>query len=150
MKILLSTLLALAASLPIGCAATSAEQPLTASDPASAGAAESAMPPRSQTLAMPSDASAAVSSDRPHSAHEPPARAQEAAATTEPGENAALSAPRFTPATAPANGATIYVCPMHKDVTSDRPGKCPKCGMKLVAKAAPAASRDHSQHGGQP
>lgn len=24
-----------------------------------------------------------------------------------------------------------YVCPMHPDVTSNRPGKCPKCGMKL-------------------
>lgn len=29
-----------------------------------------------------------------------------------------------------------YVCPMHPDVTSDRPGKCPICGMDLV-KAAP-------------
>ena len=25
-----------------------------------------------------------------------------------------------------------YVCPMHSDVTSDKPGKCPKCGMDLV------------------
>ena len=24
-----------------------------------------------------------------------------------------------------------YICPMHPDVTSDRPGSCPKCGMKL-------------------
>lgn len=27
-----------------------------------------------------------------------------------------------------------YVCPMHPDVTSDKAGKCPKCGMNLVAK----------------
>lgn len=27
-----------------------------------------------------------------------------------------------------------YACPMHPDVTSDKPGKCPKCGMDLVAK----------------
>lgn len=36
-----------------------------------------------------------------------------------------------------------YVCPMHPEVTSDKPGKCPKCGMKLVKKAAankPAAT----------
>ena len=27
-----------------------------------------------------------------------------------------------------------YTCPMHNDVTSDKPGKCPKCGMDLVVK----------------
>jgi hypothetical protein len=26
----------------------------------------------------------------------------------------------------------IYLCPMHPEVTSDKPGKCPKCGMELV------------------
>jgi hypothetical protein len=25
-----------------------------------------------------------------------------------------------------------YTCPMHSDVVSDKPGKCPKCGMTLV------------------
>ena len=25
-----------------------------------------------------------------------------------------------------------YTCPMHPEVTSDKPGKCPKCGMDLV------------------
>ena len=30
--------------------------------------------------------------------------------------------------------ATIYTCPMHPEVTSDKPGKCPKCGMTLVKK----------------
>jgi len=29
---------------------------------------------------------------------------------------------------------TVYTCPMHPDVVSDKPGKCPKCGMELVAK----------------
>ncbi len=33
----------------------------------------------------------------------------------------------------PAEEAT-YVCPMHPEVTSDAPGTCPKCGMKLVPK----------------
>ena len=28
----------------------------------------------------------------------------------------------------------IYQCPMDKDVTSDKPGKCPKCGMDLELK----------------
>ena len=27
-----------------------------------------------------------------------------------------------------------YVCPMHEDVTSKKPGKCPKCKMKLEKK----------------
>jgi FtsP/CotA-like multicopper oxidase with cupredoxin domain len=28
---------------------------------------------------------------------------------------------------------TTYACPMHPEVTSDQPGRCPKCGMKLMA-----------------
>lgn len=30
--------------------------------------------------------------------------------------------------------AKTYTCPMHHEVTSDKPGKCPKCGMDLVEK----------------
>ena len=29
---------------------------------------------------------------------------------------------------------TIYTCPMHPEVISDKSGKCPKCGMDLVRK----------------
>ncbi|MEO7768970.1 MAG: heavy metal-binding domain-containing protein [Ferruginibacter sp.] len=25
-----------------------------------------------------------------------------------------------------------YTCPMHADVTSDKPGKCSKCGMDMT------------------
>lgn len=28
----------------------------------------------------------------------------------------------------------VYTCPMHPEVTSDKPGDCPKCGMALVKK----------------
>jgi len=28
--------------------------------------------------------------------------------------------------------AKTYACPMHPEVRSDRPGKCPKCGMDLA------------------
>ena len=30
--------------------------------------------------------------------------------------------------------AVLYTCPMHSEVVSDKPGKCPKCGMDLVKK----------------
>ena len=36
-----------------------------------------------------------------------------------------------------ADGALIYTCPMHPEVVSDDPGRCPSCGMKLIAQAAP-------------
>lgn len=29
----------------------------------------------------------------------------------------------------------IYTCPMHAEVISDEPGKCPKCHMELVEKS---------------
>ncbi len=33
---------------------------------------------------------------------------------------------------------TVYTCGMHPEVTSDKPGRCPKCGMGLVAKKVKA------------
>jgi len=30
--------------------------------------------------------------------------------------------------------AAVYTCKMHPEVISDKPGKCPKCGMDLVKK----------------
>jgi len=55
---------------------------------------------------------------------------------TQPGQSAAPSAPRFTPTSFPATtqSSAVYTCPMHPEVISDKPGKCPKCGMKLVQK----------------
>lgn len=32
--------------------------------------------------------------------------------------------------------AITYICPMHPEVSSEEPGKCPKCGMFLEAKAS--------------
>lgn len=44
--------------------------------------------------------------------------------------------PRTTAPSAPTVQAAAekYTCPMHPEVVSDKPGKCPKCGMALVLK----------------
>jgi FtsP/CotA-like multicopper oxidase with cupredoxin domain len=33
------------------------------------------------------------------------------------------------------DGPVVYACPMHPHVTSEEPGRCPECGMKLLATA---------------
>ncbi len=32
------------------------------------------------------------------------------------------------------NDSQLYTCPMHPEVMSDKPGRCPKCGMALIVK----------------
>ncbi|HEX5878427.1 MAG TPA: heavy metal-binding domain-containing protein [Actinomycetota bacterium] len=58
----------------------------------------------------------------------------------EPDKVLALVAQMDDPAALPAGaGPVVYGCPMHPEVTSTEPGRCPKCGMKLLATQAPAA-----------
>ncbi len=72
----------------------------------------------------------------------PPAPAPVASSPEDPSNPRAAEgidptlAVRTMPASAAASGsaATAYQCPMHPEVTSDHPGRCPKCGMNLVPK----------------
>ena len=141
-----------------GCAHTTSP-PLPSNHPANPAAAVAPLPSLSQTLAIddstlpqPGTSPAALKpemggmthdmkgmqhdhdmggmKDMAGMKHVPPA--------TQPGENAPLSAPRWTPTTLPATtAASVYTCKMHPEVISNTPGKCPKCGMKLVVKGAP-------------
>jgi FtsP/CotA-like multicopper oxidase with cupredoxin domain len=53
----------------------------------------------------------------------------------------ALVAQMDDPAAMPAGaGPVTYACPMHPEVVSEQPGRCPKCGMKLLTTQAPAAT----------
>jgi hypothetical protein len=65
----------------------------------------------------------------------PPSNAHPANPGAPEGTPMVASSPA-TPSAAPHDhgAATIYTCPMHPEVTSDKPGQCPKCGMNLVPK----------------
>ena len=42
--------------------------------------------------------------------------------------------------------ATTYTCPMHPEINSKHPGRCPKCGMDLVPnkpQSGPPSEHDH-------
>ena len=52
------------------------------------------------------------------------------------------------------SGPVVYTCPMHPEVTSEEPGHCPDCGMKLLPAELVAAAaaghehgHDHHEHG---
>jgi rubrerythrin len=63
------------------------------------------------------------------------AREAPRAPTRAPGAEAMKAAAEKLKATQkPKPAKVVYTCPMHPEVTSDKPGKCPKCGMNLVPK----------------
>ncbi len=62
-----------------------------------------------------------------------------------PTKKAAPKTTQTTPKSQPASTETekgalaTYMCPMHPEVISDKPGNCPKCGMKLEKKSSDTA-----------
>lgn len=47
------------------------------------------------------------------------------------------------PMTGEETAKVEYTCTMHPEVISDKPGKCPKCGMELVKKEGSHEEMDH-------
>lgn len=97
--------IALGALVVAGCAARQIELP--ANHPANPAASEAPVPPDSATLK-----------------NEPVSQAQT------PDDEAPIGGHAQDRHTPPADAA-VYQCPMHPDVRSDKPSRCPKCGMQL-------------------
>jgi hypothetical protein len=120
-------LLFAASLLTIGCATTT-PMTLGADHPANRDASISPLPPPSTTLALPGASTATTNAvnTRVQKNHDTPHAHGAPAATTQPH---ATGAPTTQP-----RAQALYVCPMHPEVVSNKPGRCPKCEMYLVKK----------------
>lgn len=107
-----SRILLISGSFALGCTVSEEPRPVSHSHPASPFATTAALPRLDNVLGPPPGDS---------------------------GSDQTIGRSRHIP---DSSTARSYVCPMHTEVTSDKPGRCPKCGMRLV----PNTRGDHDAH----
>ena len=66
----------------------------------------------------------------------------------EGGDASATDHSSMSPDTMTPTSTGAYVCPMHAEVSSDQPGRCPKCGMKLVPRESTEPKPEEHPHDG--
>jgi hypothetical protein len=140
--------LSIAVSLALaGCAAPPLNPAVSTDHPANPNAAEAPMQPPSPTLAAGPSAELAppTSGSMPgmqHAGHDMGGMKHDQNGMQHGGggmkgmdhdmPGMMPDVPSSQPPTTQA--AVLYTCTMHPEVLSNKPGKCPKCGMKLVVK----------------
>lgn len=102
-----------------GCSAPE-ERPLAKDHPANVEAPEATLPPASKTLDVASADPFPTAPAEPHSASATAAPAP-AGGHEGPGAHGAAAKP-------------VYRCPMDPEVVSDKPERCPRCGMFTILK----------------
>ena len=130
---LVAAAFALAGSLLLGACASEPPPRPARIDPSNPAAAES---PPLAVNALAGTGAPALEPAPPSAEPPEPSAAQGAHAEHQHGGPAAPAdkGAKDQPAGGSDKKGTTYTCPMDPDVVSDKPGRCPKCGMNLVPK----------------